>query len=129
MISFIADIILVFHFGIVIFVTVGFFLIPIGWKLNWYWVCHRKLRLLHCGVIAFVTLEALLGITCPLTEIENKIRGFSQSNSFISYWIIKVIYWDMTNINFLIIYSLSLVWTLILWKMCPPINDKKIRNK
>jgi hypothetical protein len=57
MMSFISDVILVIHFGIVIFITLGFFLIPIGWKLKWNWIANIKLRLLHCGMIAFVTLE------------------------------------------------------------------------
>jgi len=35
MMSFISDIILFLHFDIVIFITLAFFLIPIGWKLNW----------------------------------------------------------------------------------------------
>jgi hypothetical protein len=120
MMSFISDIILVLHFGIVIFITLGLFLIPIGWKLNWNWIANRKLRLLHCGMMAFVTLETFMGITCPLTAIENSIRGLNQSNSFVSYWVMKIIYWDLSTIFFLVLYSLSLGWALFLWKICPP---------
>ena len=120
MMSFISDIILVLHFGIVIFITLGFFLIPIGWKLNWNWIYNRKLRLLHFGMMAFVTLETFMGITCPLTAIENSIRGVNKSNSFVSYWVMKIIYWDLPTIFFLVLYSLSLGWALFLWKICPP---------
>ena len=120
--SLIADIVLAFHFVIVIFITFGLFLIPIGWKLNWDWIANRNLRLLHCGMIAFVTVETILGITCPLTEIENSIRGVNQSNSFISYWIMQIIYWDLPSIFFLILYSITLGWVLFLWKLCPPRN-------
>ena len=120
MMSFISDIILFLHFGIVIFITLGFFLIPIGWKLNWNWIANRKLRLLHCGMMAFVTLETFMGITCPLTAIENSIRCVNKSNSFVSYWVMKIIYWDLPTIFFLVLYSLSLGWALFLWKICPP---------
>ena len=120
--SLIADIVLILHFGFVIFITSGFFIIPIGYRLNWKWITNRKLRLFHFGMMAFVTLETFLGITCPLTIIENSIRGANQSNSFISYWITKLIYWDLPILYFLILYSVVSAWTLILWKLCPPNN-------
>ena len=40
----IADIVLIFHFSIVIFIVSGLFLIPIGYKFNWIWVKNKKLR-------------------------------------------------------------------------------------
>ena len=118
--SLIADFVLVFHFGIVIFITLGFFLIPIGWKFHWCWVTNRKFRIFHCGMITFVTLETLLGITCPLTLIENSLRGVIQSDSFISYWIMQIIYWDLPHLIFLNLYCICLGWTFLIWKLCPP---------
>ena len=118
--SLIADIVLILHFGFVIFITSGFFIIPIGYRLNWKWIINRKLRLFHFGMMAFVTLETLLGITCPLTVIENTIRDVNQGSLFVSYWIRQLIYWDVPKFVFLILYNLFLVWTLLLWKLCPP---------
>ena len=120
----IADIILIFHFSIVIFITFGFFLIPVGYKLNWVWVQNIKFRICHCGIMIFVTLETLLGITCPLTLIENSLRGISESTSFISYWIYQIIYWDLPSQFFIILYCVVLVWTFLLWKFFPPIIKK-----
>lgn len=71
-------------------------------------------------MMAFVTLETLLGITCPLTVIENSIRDVNQDSLFVSYWIRQLIYWDVPEVLFLILYNLFLVWTLLLWKLCPP---------
>ena len=118
--SLIADIVLILHFGFVIFITSGFFMIPIGYRLNWKWITNRKLRLFHFGMMAFVTLETLLGINCPLTVIENSIRDVNQDILFVSYWIRQLIYWDVPKVVFLILYNLFLVWTLLLWKLCPP---------
>ena len=81
--SLIADIILVLHFCVVIFITFGFFLIPIGYKFGWDWVTNTQLRIFHIGMMMFITLETLLGMTCPLTSIENRFRGIYQSKSFI----------------------------------------------
>ena len=116
----IADIILIFHFCVVIFITFGFFLIPIGYKFGWVWITNLKLRIFHCGMMMFVTLETLLGITCPLTSIENNLRGIYESTSFVSYWIKKIIYWDFPTQFFIILYFVFLVWTFLIWKFFPP---------
>ena len=118
----IADIVLMFHFAIVIFITFGTFLIPIGYRSNWLWVKNFKLRICYCGMILFITLETLFGITCPLTSIENKLRGINQTRSFISYWVDQIIYWDLPSQFFIILYSAVLIWTFLLWKLFPPIK-------
>ena len=116
----IADIVLIFHFCVVIFITFGFFLIPIGYKFGWVWITNLKLRIFHCGMMMFVTLETLLGITCPLTSIENNLRGIYESTSFVSYWIKQIIYWDFPAQFFIILYCMFLVWTFLMWKFFPP---------
>ena len=118
----IADIVLLLHFAVVIFITFGFFLIPIGYKSNWLWVKNFKLRICHCGMMVFITFETLLGITCPLTSIENNLRGINKSTSFISYWINQIIYWNLPSQFFIILYCAVLIWTFLLWKFFPPIN-------
>ena len=120
----IADIVLVLHFCIVIFITLGFFIIPIGYKFGWRWPKNRKLRIVHFGLMAFVTLETILGITCPLTSIENSLRGITQSKSFIAYWIENIVYWDFPAQFFFVLYCISLGWTFVIWKLCPPKNTK-----
>tara|TARA_B100000676_G_scaffold198365_2_gene194965 strand:+ start:4228 stop:4611 length:384 start_codon:yes stop_codon:yes gene_type:complete len=124
--SLLADIVLVIHFWVVIFIISGFFLIPIGYKLNWKWITNKKLRLFHVGTMTFVTLETFLGVTCPLTTIENSIRNVNQSDYFVSYWIKQIIYWDFPTIFFIISYSFFLGWTLLLWKLCPPQKNKQM---
>ena len=115
-----ADIVLILHFFIVIFITVGFFLIPIGYYYDWNWIKNLKLRLFHCGLMFLVTFETLVGITCPLTSIENNLRGMSNSKSFISFWIEKIIYWDFPTKFFIFLYFIFLGWTLLMWKIYPP---------
>lgn len=122
MIPLLADIILVFHFCIVIFVTSGFFLIPIGYKFNWNWITNKKLRMFHIGLMIFITVETFFGMTCPLTYIENNLRGIYGSTSFIGFWIQKIVYWDFPNLFFIIVYFLLLCWTFLMLKLYPPKN-------
>ena len=119
-ITLIADLILLIHFCIVIFITSGFFLIPVGFKLQWNWILNLKLRLLHIGLIAFVTLETLLGITCPLTSFENSLRETYQSETFIGYWLQQILFWNFPPLYFIVLYSLLFVWTGLMWKLFPP---------
>ena len=115
-----ADIILILHFLVVIFITVGFLLIPIGYYYDWSWIRNFKLRLFHFGLMFIVTFETLVGITCPLTSIENYFRGINNSKSFISFWIEKIIYWDFPTSFFMFLYFVFLGWTLLMWKIYPP---------
>ena len=57
-----ADLILIVHFGIVIFITSLFIIIPVGYKFEWKWPRNRKLRSTHLFLI-FVssTFIVLLG--------------------------------------------------------------------
>ena len=118
----IADALLLVHFSIAAFITLGFFIIPIGYKLGWNWIKNRNLRLLHLSLMGVITVETIVGLTCPLTVLENMFRNFDYSSSFMSYWIAQILYWDLPNQVFVILYSLCLGWVLILWKVCPPIQ-------
>ena len=125
MISLIADIVLVIHSCVVIFMISGFVLIPIGYKFDWGWIANTQLRIFHTGMMVFITLETLLGIPCPLTFIENSLRGIYQSQSFIEYWIKQIIYWDVPVHFFIILYCMFSGWTFLMWKLFPPRNSKK----
>ena len=118
----IADIVLFFHFCIVVFITFGFGLIPIGYNFNWIWIKNKKLRLLHFGMMIFVTFETILGLSCPLTVLENNLRGINENQLFLSRWITEVIYWDFPSRFFLILYCLCLGWTFLIWKKYPPME-------
>ena len=118
----IADLVLIFHFCIVLFITSGFFLVPVGYKFGWGWIKNRKLRILHFGMMVFVTIETILGVTCPLTLIENNLRGINQPKSFIAYWVEQLVYWYFPTQFFLILYCVSLTWTILIWQFYPPKN-------
>ena len=120
--SLIADAVLVIHFGIVIFIGGGLLLVPVGYQLGWGWLANKRLRIVHAGAMAFVTLETIFGRTCPLTLIENYLIGMNTSESFIVFWVKRVFYYDFPVEYFAILYLLCLVWTFSMWKRFPPRN-------
>ena len=73
--SYAADAILIVHFAYVAFVASGFLLIPLGAWRAWRWTRSVRYRVLHGVAIGYVACEQLLGITCPLTLWEYRLRG------------------------------------------------------
>ena len=115
-----ANLVLVIHFCLVLFIVSGFIFFPLGYIAKWTWVRNFRLRLLHLVFMLIVTIEAVLGITCPLTYIENLLRNSYEGHSFVGYWISNIIYWDFPAQFFFVLYCISLGWTFLIWKLCPP---------
>ena len=120
--TFIADAVLVIHFSVVIFISGGLLLVPLGYWLGGGWLANKRLRIIHAGAMAFVTLETILGLTCPLTLIENYLSGMHPSESFIGFWVKRIFYYDFPVEYFAISYFLCLAWTFSMWKLFPPRN-------
>jgi uncharacterized protein DUF2784 len=115
----IADAVLVFHALFVLFVVGGLVLVLAGAR-RWSWVRNRAFRILHLAAIAFVTAEALLGLTCPLTIWEDMLRGGVSERSFIGRWVARLLYYDFPEWVFAVAYcafALAVVWA---WRAVPP---------
>ena len=100
----IADALLLVHFSLAAFITLGFFIIPIGYKLGWNWIKNRNLMFLHLFLMGFITVETIVGLTCPLTVLENMFRDIDYSSSFISYWMAQILYWNLPSEVFVLLY-------------------------
>ena len=122
----IADIILILHFFIVVFVTSGFFIIPFDYIFKWCWI-GIKIRLAHTLVMLVIITETILGFTCPLTIIENQFRGNYQSSTFVGYWLQKIIYWELPESFFILLYSGCFAWTIVMWFVFP-IRKKQLQS-
>ena len=80
-----ADLIVVFHFGFILFVIIGGFLVLKYHKLIW----------LHVPAVLWGTLIEIFGWFCPLTIYENTLRSASEggyASGFIEHYLIPVIY-------------------------------------
>lgn len=77
---------LILHIAVILFVVIGF---PVALITN-----HRGFRLIHAGVLVFITLLMILRIPCPLTVLEEASTGESYQGSFLATWLNRIIYME-----------------------------------
>ena len=119
-----ADLVLLIHFAIVLFVVGGLLLIVLGNFLRWSWVNHWLFRAMHVLAISVVVLESWLGIECPLTTLENWLRlqagqGVYQG-SFIQHWVHGVMFYQAPGWVFALAYTLFALAVVAAWWRWPP---------
>jgi hypothetical protein len=119
-----ADLVLLIHFAIVLFVVGGLLLIILGNLLRWPWVNRWWFRSLHLLAISVVVLESWLGIECPLTTLENWLRlqagqGVYQG-SFIQHWVHGVMFYQAPGWVFALAYTLFALAVVAAWWRWPP---------
>ena len=117
-----ADLILILHANIVFFNIGGLFAIWLGAWREWRWVRNRTFRILHLTLILFITAEAILGFTCPLTILEDWLRGENNEQGFIQRWVQHWLYWDLPSWVFIVAYSKFAALVAVTWKLVPPIR-------
>ncbi|EDM83528.1 DUF2784 domain-containing protein [Limnobacter sp. MED105] len=119
-----ADLVLLIHFAIVLFVVGGLLLIILGNLLCWPWVNRWWFRAIHLLAISVVVLESWLGIECPLTTLENWLRlqagqGVYQG-SFIQHWVHGVMFYQAPGWVFALAYTLFALAVVAAWWRWPP---------
>lgn len=122
--SFLADLTVFLHALFVLFVVLGQLLILLGWWRNWQWTRNRWFRYSHLVAIGYVVFEAWMGITCPLTLLEDYLRmragEVMYSTSFIGYWLHYFLFYSAPEWVFTLTYSgFGLLVLLSLWKYPP----------
>ncbi len=127
---FLADIIAAIHLGYVVFVILGFILIVAGVILKWKWIRNLWFCIAHLLAIVGVALEALLGVNCPLTVLEFKLRyapNLSEEKvSFIGNIIDSLLFYNAPMWLFTIIYSSFAVVVVITFIMAPPTRKGRL---
>ena len=122
--QFLADAVLVVHFGVVLFVVGGLVVVLAGNWLHWAWVNRLWFRLAHLAAIAVVVLQAWLGQYCPLTTLESWLRVQAGSGayetSFIEHWLHRLIYFQAPFWVFTVAYTAFAVLVLWAWWRVPP---------
>jgi polyferredoxin len=119
-----ADIIVVIHLLIVVFIVGGVPVVYLGVALGWVWVRRPTWRAVHLGAILFVAAEPLLGIACPLTVWEDALRGAHQRAGFIERCIHPVMFYQAPTWVFTTVYLAFAVLVLGTWIAVPPIRDR-----
>jgi hypothetical protein len=119
-----ADFIVVFHAAYVSFVVFGLVLILLGIALRWGWVRNFWFRALHLAAIGFVVLESLIGMTCPLTDWEHRLRELAgeatYTGDFIGYWAHRLIFYRAEPWVFTVLYITFGLAVLATFALAPP---------
>lgn len=128
-----ADLVLILHISVVLFVVGGLVVIVVGNIRNWLWVNAPWFRIAHLAAIAFVVAESLLDITCPLTTLEMWLRTQASeaiySGSFIEHWLQRVLYYDLPAWIFTFSYSLFALLVIAIWWYFPPSFKSRLNER
>ena len=119
-----ADLILVTHVAIVLFIVGGLVAIAIGGVLGWGWVRRLWWRVLHLAAMGFVAVGAVVGWICPLTVLEDALRRRAGESGygmgFVQYWLERLLYHDWPDWAFTVLYMTVLGAILLAWRLVPP---------
>ncbi len=125
-----ADLTVVIHFAYVTFVLLGLLATILGWMLNWNWIRNRWFRGIHLTMILVVVLEAWVGMTCPLTTWEQRLRleagQETYQGDFIANWFHDVLFFEAQPWVFTLAYSLFGGLVLATLILVPPNWRKNI---
>ena len=117
-----ADIMVVVHLAFMLYIILGEFLIVAGAIARWAWVRNAWFRWTHLGAIMIVVVETFAGMTCPLTEWEDRLRLSAGESAyepagFIAHWLHRCIFFTAPPWVFVMCYTLfglAVLGTLIL---------------
>jgi len=120
-----ADTLLVFHLGYVLFTVGGFAAILLGGVRRWRWVRNFVFRLAHLAAVVLVAVEALLGVLCPLTAWEYSLRlaggrTDGAAVSLVARIVQRVIFYDLPDWVFLVMYIAFAAAVLLTFLLVPP---------
>lgn len=104
-----ANIVLFMHFGYVTFTVGGEIAILIGGLFHWRWVRNFIFRLLHAASVVLVAVEAVVGMNCPLTVWEYRLRILAGEHvgsqiPFVAQLVRSIIFYDFPPWVFLVAY-------------------------
>ncbi len=115
-----ADLVLLLHLLVVVFNIGGLLLIVAGGFAGWQCIRYRRWRLVHLALALLIAIEAWVGANCPLTVLENALRGQQNAQSFVGRIMTALIYWDAPPWFFIALYSAYLLAVFAAWRKWPP---------
>ena len=115
-----ADVVVMFHAAFVAFVMVGMVAIVVGLVLRWAWVRNFWFRIIHLAAIGVVVGQAMVGVMCPLTVLENYLRRLAGQEeypgAFVGYWAHRLIFFQAETWVFTLgyyLFGLAVVLALV----------------
>jgi MFS family permease len=115
-----ATLVLILHWAVVLFIVGGLLCTWLGAMLGWRWVRNRWFRTAHLAAIVFVAVQTLLGVLCPLTVLEDTLRGQGEPSGFIERWLRRLLFYDFPPWVFSVSYLGFALLTTLTWLWVPP---------
>ena len=119
-----ADLIVLLHFGYVLFVIGGWLVTVVGGICGWRWVRNIWFRILHLMAIGLVVFLTWSQIACPLTTLENTLRRRAGQSSYpadcIGYWVHKLLFYEAPGWVFTATYTAFGICVLVTLWLVPP---------
>lgn len=119
-----ADVVVLAHFAYVLFVVFGLVATLVGVALRRPWARNFWFRVIHLTMIAIVVIEAILGITCPLTTLENRLRLAAGEQphalDFIERWLHSIMFFRAPAWAFAVLYLAFGAAVLGTFLLAPP---------
>lgn len=119
-----ADIVLVTHAAVVVFVVGGLVLVIVGNVRHWRWVNSLMFRLAHLAAVAVVVVQAWLGHLCPLTVLESWLREQAgdapYAAGFVEHWVQRILFYAAPFWVFVVVYTLFGLLVAATWWYFPP---------
>lgn len=128
-----ADVVVVFHAFFVGFVVFGQLFIWIGIWRGWPVVRNFWFRAIHLSMIAFVALEAIFGIVCPLTSLEDHWRGLAgqqvRDGSFMGRIAHEILFYNAPQWIFSVLHCVFALVILATYVVAPPRRPSGMSGK
>lgn len=119
-----ADLVLLLHLAVVLFVVGGLVLVVVGNALGWNWVNRLSFRLSHLAAIAVVVGQSWFGLTCPLTTLESWLRAQAGTEAyetgFIKHWLHQLLFFEAPTWVFTLVYTAFGLLVVASWWCYPP---------
>ena len=120
-----AELVLILHTSFIAFVLFGLVAVLVGMAAKWEWTRNFWFRVAHLAAIGYVVVQALFGMVCPLTILENdlRVRGGQVAygdGGFIQYWLHKLIFFDAEPWVFTVCYTAFGLLVVATWWFAPP---------
>lgn len=121
--AFLADAVLVLHFGVVLFVVGGLLAVLLG-QGRWPGTDRWSFRLAHLGANGYVAGQQWFGVTCPLTTLEHWLRVQAgqavHDTSFVAHWLQRLLFFDAPDWVFTVAYTAFALAVALAWWRYPP---------
>jgi hypothetical protein len=122
--SWLADLVLLVHAAYVAYVVFGLVAIALGIALNLSWVRNFWFRATHLAAIGLVVAESMVGVECPLTTLENRLRTAAGERGYgagcIAHWVQPLIFFDFPQWVFMIVYIAFAAIVAAIFYLAPP---------